>query len=101
MNPWEWLNEIFEGAGLPKVTKRVPLGLARVVGRTLEGAWSMLGKEGEPPITEYAAVSLATTHTYDLTAARRDLAYNPQVSVEEGTRRIIAWLKDELEAGRI
>lgn len=32
----------------------------------------------------------------DLTRARRDLGYAPKVSLEEGLRRTVAWVKEEL-----
>ena len=57
--------------------------------------------EDDIDLNDFTAVQLATSHTYNLDNARRDLGYDPAVSVDEGTERIIAWLKDELAAGRI
>jgi nucleoside-diphosphate-sugar epimerase len=101
VNPWAWMNEVFEAVGLPPIRGKVSLGVARFAGKTLEGVWSTFGIKGEPPITEFTAVQLATSHTYKLDNARRDLGYTPAVSVDEGTERIVAWLKDEIDAGRL
>ncbi|KAK7032725.1 NAD(P)-binding protein [Favolaschia claudopus] len=48
------------------------------------------------------AVSWATTTVYfNCAKARRVLGYEPQVSVEEGIRRTMAWFKEEYDSGRV
>ena len=42
---------------------------------------------GEPMLTCYTAAILAKTQTYNIEAARRDLGYEPVVSVAEGVER--------------
>ena len=39
-------------------------------------------------MTRFVASQLSTSHWYDISAARRDLGYDPKVSVEEGLRRL-------------
>ena len=39
-------------------------------------------------MTRFLARELSTAHWYNLDAARRDLGYSPQVSIEEGLRRL-------------
>jgi nucleoside-diphosphate-sugar epimerase len=39
-------------------------------------------------MTRFVARELATAHWFDLTAARRDLGYEPKVSLAEGLRRL-------------
>ena len=43
---------------------------------------------GEPAMTRFVAAQLSTSHWYDISAARRDLGYEPAVSVEEGLKRL-------------
>ncbi|MBM4367576.1 MAG: NAD-dependent epimerase/dehydratase family protein [Deltaproteobacteria bacterium] len=90
---WDWLNEVFAGLGLPAVTRRVPAGVAYAAGALLEGAWSLLGLGGEPPMTRFVARQLSTSHTYDLGPARRDLGWTPAVSGREAQDRTIAALR--------
>jgi nucleoside-diphosphate-sugar epimerase len=44
-------------------------------------------------MTRFLARQLATSHWFDLTAARRDLRYAPQVTPEEGFERLAAALR--------
>jgi len=62
--------------------------LALAAGSLAEWWWRRMDLAGEPPVTRWAAGQLATAHWYDIGAARRDLAYTPQVSIDEGLRRL-------------
>ena len=88
---WDWVNEFLERVGGVRVSRRVPLRLARVVGWALELVWSACRLRGEPPMTRFVAAQLATSHTYDLSAARRDFGYAPLVSPAEGLDRAVAY----------
>ena len=44
-------------------------------------------------MTRFVARELSTSHWFDIRAARRDLGYVPDVSTEEGLRRLAAYLK--------
>ena len=50
---------------------------------------------GEPAITRFVARQLGTAHWFDIGAARRDLGYEPHVSVAEGLRRLKHALESE------
>ena len=64
---------------------------AYAVGAILEGLYRVLPYPGEPPMTRFLARQLATAHWFDLTAARRDLGYDPAVSTDEGMEHLAAW----------
>ena len=82
----ELLNRILAAGGLPPVTRHIPAAVAYGLGAVLETVYRLLGKRDEPPMTRFVARQLSTAHFFDLTAARRDLGYNPAVSMEEGMR---------------
>lgn len=84
------IDGILAAHGLPPVQGSVSPGLAVAVGAVLEALWWLAGREDEPPMTRFAARQLATSHWYDLGAARRDLGYHPHVGLEEGFRRLTA-----------
>ncbi len=90
---WDWLNEVFAALGVPSVTRRVPAGVAYGAGVLLEGAWSIFGLDGEPPMTRFVAKQLSTSHTYDLGPARDDLGWTPAVDGREAQRRTIEALR--------
>jgi nucleoside-diphosphate-sugar epimerase len=87
---WPWLNGLFAAVGAPRVTRKVPLGLAIKAGQAAELAWRMGRLDGEPPMTKFVALQLARSHWYDMEPARRDLGYEPLVSMDEGMERLIA-----------
>jgi len=90
---WEFLNRVLALAGLPPVTKSVSVWKARLTGRVLEFVYRTLRLPGEPPMTRFVASQLATSHWYDISAARRDLGYEPKVGLEEGLSRLAESLK--------
>ena len=90
---WEMVNRILAAAGLPPVTRTVPPWLAVVLGAACEGAWGLLRLDGEPPMTRFVAHELATAHWFDISAARRDFGYAPEISIDEGLLRLRDWLQ--------
>jgi nucleoside-diphosphate-sugar epimerase len=90
---WDLVNRILAAAGLPPVTRSVPLPVAEAAARLFETTYRALGLTAEPPLTRFVVRELATAHWFDLTAARRDLGYVPLVSTEEGLDRLAEWLR--------
>lgn len=94
---WDLINRILEAGGRPKVTRSIPYGVAYALGAVFEGLYTLLGMDGEPPMTRFVAGELAKSHYFDLSAARRDLGYSPTVDLEEGLQRLRAWLEESGE----
>jgi len=82
------LNDILSAANLPPVTKRVPASVAYTVGTILEVAYGLFGIKQEPAMTRFVARQLSTAHWFDISAAKRDFGYQPQVSMEDGMARL-------------
>jgi nucleoside-diphosphate-sugar epimerase len=95
---WEMINAILEAAGLPPVRKSISLRTARRLAAVLEILYRFLRLENEPPLTRFVAEELATSHWFDIGAARRDLGYRPAVSTTEGLRRLARWLENPIES---
>lgn len=87
---WEWIAALLERLGVAPPRRRLPLVAARALGALAEFAWLALRLSGEPPMTRFVALQLATTHTYDMQPARRDLGYEEQVGMAEATDRLVA-----------
>ncbi len=63
-------------------------GLAMLVATLVEGFWRLTRRRSDPPLSRFVVEHLSTAHWYDLSAARRDLAYTPRVSIEKGLERL-------------
>jgi nucleoside-diphosphate-sugar epimerase len=96
MPMWDLITGILAAADLPPVTRSVPIWVAYAVGWLLETVYGLCRIEREPPMTRFLARELSTAHWFNISAARRDLGYEPAVSIEEGLRR----LRESLRAKR-
>jgi nucleoside-diphosphate-sugar epimerase len=83
-----FINRILATAKLPPVEKSVSVRKAKLAGWVLEKVYSLLKLTGEPAMTRFLASQLSTSHWFDISAARRDLGYEPRVSLEEGLKRL-------------
>ena len=61
----------------------------------IETVWKILNLRSEPPMTRFVASELAKDHWFDISAAKRDLAYQPRVSM----RGMEAFLRYERPMG--
>ena len=75
----------------PKLS--VPYGAADILAAAVEGAWSVLRIEREPPLTRYRARLMHRDLSFVSIKARRELGYAPAISLDEGIRRTVAWYK--------
>jgi nucleoside-diphosphate-sugar epimerase len=87
---WDLVNRILDTAGLGPVTRSIPAGPAYAAGWLLEMVYALFQRDGEPPLTRFVVRELTTAHWFNIGAARRDLGYEPKVSLEEGLRRLAA-----------
>ena len=88
---WDMVDRILAAAGLPPVTRQVSPRLAYAAGVVCEKLWTMFRLAGEPPMTRFVASELTTAHWFDISTARRDFGYVPEVSLAEGLARLRAW----------
>lgn len=93
---WDWINDLLRALGEPPVTKHIPLRAASIIGAGCELTWRVLRLPGEPPLTRFVAAELAKDHWFDLTAARRDLGYEPRITMAAGTAELVATLASAL-----
>lgn len=90
---WELINRILEACGAPLVERGISRGAAWTAGAVLEFVHAALRRSGEPRMTRFVANELATSHWFDISAARRELGYEPQVSIQEGLVRLAEWAR--------
>src|SRR5690606_20873181 len=86
---------LLAAAAAPQVQGSIPLALASAIGPLREGVWSVFRLQGEPAMTRSLAEQLASPHWYDISAAKRDFGYRPQVSMDEGLARLSRWWREQ------
>jgi nucleoside-diphosphate-sugar epimerase len=90
---WEMIDRILAAGGKPPVTKSISPKAAIRAGVLCEWLFRTLHLSAEPPMTRFVAAELATSHWFNISAARRDLGYAPKVTIDEGLERLAAWLR--------
>ena len=90
---WQVVNRILEAGDLPPVTRTISPALAYTIGAILEKIFALFRLKGEPRITRFVARELSTSHWFDLSAARNDFGYQPEVSFDEGMELLRQWFR--------
>ncbi|MCG6535979.1 MAG: NAD-dependent epimerase/dehydratase family protein, partial [Syntrophales bacterium LBB04] len=80
------INMIMDIYGLPKVKRHVPKWLAYAGGWVFEKVYDKLKLKSEPLVTPFVAEEMASTHWFDISRARNDLEYNPEIKIDDGAR---------------
>jgi nucleoside-diphosphate-sugar epimerase len=84
----EFVSRLLATQGVEPPDKALPRWLARTVAWTSETIWRVLPLRGAPPITRTALKLIGEEVTVDDAKARRELGYEPIISVEEGLREM-------------
>ncbi len=92
---WRWIDQVLALGGLPPVSRAVSLAAAWTVGIAYEWLYGLLRRKSDPPMTRFLAAQLARSHYFDISRARRDFGYCPQVSMAEGMRRLGGYLSGQ------
>ena len=90
------IDQILQSGGLEPVKAHVPAKVAYGVGWAMETVYKALKKEEEPLMTRFVAKQLSTAHYFDISAAKRDLGYEPELTIAEGMERLGTWIREEL-----
>jgi 2-alkyl-3-oxoalkanoate reductase len=83
-----FVNQLLAAAGMPTVTKNISYRTAYSLGWLLEFVHTALNIQTEPRLTRFVVRQFATAHWFDISAAVRDLGYEPFVSTDEGLKRL-------------
>ncbi|MFK7985700.1 MAG: NAD-dependent epimerase/dehydratase family protein [Sandaracinaceae bacterium] len=86
---------ILSAGGIDARVVAIPTPLAKAAGALLESGFRRAQLEREPPLTRFVAEQMSTAHWFDIEDTKRDLAWTPTVSIDEGMRR----LRESLSAG--
>jgi 2-alkyl-3-oxoalkanoate reductase len=84
---WAFINRALSLAGMPPVSRSIPIGIAKGVASLLEGVCTILPGAPEPPLTRFLVCEMSTDHYFNIESTRKALGFTPSVTVEEGLRR--------------
>ena len=91
----EFITTIAEAAGCPVPTKKVPLGMARAIAKTLEATWRLLGKQEAPLLSGARIKFLGLNLDFCIDKARRELGYAPQTDFTIAMQQTIDWFREQ------
>jgi len=86
---WDFIRKVAARLGFPPVKYRAPKSLVYAIAAIKEGIDTLKGGtlNAEDGLTRFAIRYMCTHHYFSIEKARRELGYNPAVSVEEGIER--------------
>lgn len=90
---WPWLRQLLKKLEAPQPLLKMPACVAYVFGAMFEVLYKLLCIKHQPPMTRFVAKELSQSHYFDISAAKMDLHYIPQVSTEEGMELLVSWMK--------
>jgi nucleoside-diphosphate-sugar epimerase len=91
---WEMVNLILAAGEKPPVTRTISPQKAYVFGAIMEFIFHIFRIKHDPPMTRFLARELSLSHWFNISAAKKDLMYKPNVSIEEGLEHLKKWLID-------
>ena len=86
---WDFIRKVVARLGFPPVKYTAPKSLVYAIAAVKEGIDTLKGGtlNAEDGLTRFAIRYMCTHHYFSIEKARRELGYNPAVSVEEGIER--------------
>lgn len=88
VNCWDWINDILKLANLPRLRRSISFFWAYRLGAVLETYHEMFDIQREPRMTRFLAAQLAKSHYFDISRAQRDFGFSPEISIDEGMKRL-------------
>ncbi|MBW2190262.1 MAG: NAD(P)H steroid dehydrogenase [Deltaproteobacteria bacterium] len=83
---WDFIRKVAARLGFPPIKYRAPKSLVYVIAAVVEGIDTLKGGtlNAEDGLTRFAIRYMCTHHYFSIEKARRELGYNPSVTVDEG-----------------
>ncbi|WLR51153.1 NAD(P)-dependent oxidoreductase [Bacillus tianshenii] len=89
------LEKVFDQLDMPFNTKKIPFSVAFSLAGLMEWGAKHFRNNEEPPLTRYTVSVLAKSQTLSIEKAKRELGYEPRISIEEGIQQFVTWWKEE------
>jgi 2-alkyl-3-oxoalkanoate reductase len=89
------IDAMTDALGLPRITKHIPFFLAMRSALVIEAIARLCRFKKPPRVTRRAIFLIGRPTHYSIAKARLQLAWSPQVKIDEGVRRSLEWYFDE------
>jgi nucleoside-diphosphate-sugar epimerase len=89
------LEKLFNKLGLILKTRNISFYPAYFGAFLLETVYKTFLPKQEPPFTCYSVGTLAKSITLDIMAAKKELGFEPKISIDEGLDLFTSWWKEE------
>jgi nucleoside-diphosphate-sugar epimerase len=80
---WDWVDSVLAGFQLGPVKRSIPLSVARLLAHGAEWWAKRVAPEKEPFLTSFLVSEMATSHYFNIGAARAELGYAPRRSIQQ------------------
>jgi nucleoside-diphosphate-sugar epimerase len=93
VNMWQWIDQVLVAHNLPPVKRTISLSVAQSLALVFEGmakALQLIGIQAKPLLTRFLVSEMATSHYFDISAARRDLGYSPAFTIDRAMAKTFA-----------
>lgn len=87
----EYVNKVAEAMSVNPPNRHVPVSLIKAIAYLSEFKSWMFGTE--PFLTRYWVEEITKNFAYDITKAKKDLGYDPEISLKEGISRTVEWYR--------
>jgi nucleoside-diphosphate-sugar epimerase len=89
-----YLNRLAEGLGYPRPFLSLPFGLLFAFGHLLESLYRLFGWYiSRPLLTRHAVYIMGRNQDAPIDKAKRELAFQPRISLDTGVDQCVQWLK--------
>jgi len=82
---WTFINSILAAHGINEITRKIPTSLALALATGAEFVCRLVNRE--PPLTRFLVEEMATDHYFDIRAARKELGYVPQFTIQQALEK--------------
>jgi len=80
---WEWIDSVLSSFQLGPVKRSIPLSVARMLAHGAEWWARRMAPEKEPFLTSFLVTEMATSHYFNIEAARTELGYVPRRTIQQ------------------
>ncbi|MCI0684479.1 MAG: NAD-dependent epimerase/dehydratase family protein [Gemmataceae bacterium] len=87
----DMLNAMCDALGIPRITRRVPFGLALRFAFLKEAFAKLLRRREPPTVTRFIVYLVGRRTQYSIDKARRELGWRPHMNIQEGLHRSLTW----------
>ncbi|HHU43665.1 MAG: NAD(P)-dependent oxidoreductase [Bacillota bacterium] len=89
----EYLTHAAKGLGVKPSFISVPAPISKLTATTIEGVYKLLKIKSMPLITMFSVLQNCSDYHFSIEKAKSAFGYNPEISLEEGTKRTADWFK--------